>query len=289
MALLAMTCSYVRVSSLVTLDTSNTACLVAGASAPSRRPITSGIALITFASCASAASSPATARFASVEPKSILYNSPPSGSAQVIGIEALVTREVKNTHDLLIRHIDTCRKIPDLAPTRIVLVLESNLAFEAQHLVHAMTVSGIKSWIALSEGQGGTLGWLTTNSRKDEMALLLREALRMGRISLHGDFFSLTMETKRARQRLFDELSNYSVINDAPKTAFGKMRKTYTGKVAGMQDDCAITLQLAMIGAKTFFVSEKYSNFRRVDYTHSTAQSVNAEHSRRGTNAGRSF
>ena len=42
-----------------------------------------------------------------------------------------------------------------------VLQLESNLAFESQHILHALSLAGVKRWIALSEGAGGTLGWLT--------------------------------------------------------------------------------------------------------------------------------
>lgn len=42
----------------------------------------------------------------------------------------------------------------------------SNLAFESQHLLHALENNGVKNWVSLSEGQQGALGWLTTNERK---------------------------------------------------------------------------------------------------------------------------
>ena len=53
------------------------------------------------------------------------------------------------------------RKIPQLHDCTVVLVLESNLAFEAQHLMHALNTNNVRRWVALSEGQGGTVGWLT--------------------------------------------------------------------------------------------------------------------------------
>ena len=40
-------------------------------------------------------------------------------------------------------------------------------------------------------------------------------------------------------------------------------RKTYTGKLGGMQDDVCISFQLVMIAMKTFFESPKYSTFSR--------------------------
>ena len=39
------------------------------------------------------------------------------------------------------------------------------LRFESQHLLKAFERNGVKKWVALSEGAGGTLGWLTTNER----------------------------------------------------------------------------------------------------------------------------
>ena len=48
----------------------------------------------------------------------------------------------------------------------------------------------------------------------------------------------------------------------APKTPFGKIKKTYSGKVGGRNDDVVITMQLAITGCRTFYSSEKYQNFR---------------------------
>ena len=75
--------------------------------------------------------------------------------------------DVRETHKLVIRHIQKVRQIPGLEDATVVLVLESNLAFEAQHLMHAMNQNGVRRWVALSEGAGGTVGWLTTNERKE--------------------------------------------------------------------------------------------------------------------------
>jgi len=52
------------------------------------------------------------------------------------------------------------------AHTIAVMIFESNLAFESQHLLHALEAAGIKRWCSLSEGQQGSLGFLTTNERK---------------------------------------------------------------------------------------------------------------------------
>ena len=107
------------------------------------------------------------------------------------------------------------------------------------------------------------------------MCLLLREAMNVGRIGLSPFFFSTELDPREARQRLKDELSSYCVVNEAPKTTFGKFRKTYTGKLYGKQDDLCIALQLAMIGCQKFFQDPKYRSFRADDYATSTGLANN--------------
>ena len=186
--------------------------------------------------------------------------------AQVIGVDALHTRDVRHTHRLLVKHLIALRCIPIFAPCKIVFVFESNLAFESQHLLHAVEAAGIKNWVSLSEGQQGTLGWLTTNERKEQMCLLLREALTVGKIALSEHFFSIEMTKLEARNRLEDEVGSYCVVTEAAKTTFGKVRKTYTGKLYGKQDDLCVAVQLAVIGQSKFFQDPKYRNFRSLDY-----------------------
>lgn len=105
--------------------------------------------------------------------------------------------------------------------------------------------------------------WLTTNGRKEQMALLLREAFRVGKISFHPSFFSISMTREEAKKRLGAEIRNFSVVTEPGKSHFSKPRKTYTGKVGGMQDDAVIALQLVLIAQRTFFEDSRYSQFAR--------------------------
>ena len=78
-------------------------------------------------------------------------------------IAAFPTADVTDTHRLVVQHIAAVRKISGMEDAMAVLVLESNLAFEAQHLIHALNRNKVKSWVALAEGASGNVGWLTTN------------------------------------------------------------------------------------------------------------------------------
>jgi hypothetical protein len=44
------------------------------------------------------------------------------------------------------------------------------------------------------------------------------------------------------------------------------VKKTYSGKVGGRNDDVVIVLQLAVTGARMFYQSDKYNNFRATVY-----------------------
>lgn len=76
-------------------------------------------------------------------------------------MDLLVTKDVRSTHRLVVAHIEAVRRIPGLQNATAVLQLESNLAFESQHIIHMLNERNVPRWVALSEGQGGSLGWLT--------------------------------------------------------------------------------------------------------------------------------
>ncbi len=84
-------------------------------------------------------------------------------------MDTIRTKDVRETHKVVVHHIARIRKIQNLHDCTIVLCLESNLAYEAQHIIHTLQAAGLKKWVALQEGAGYTLGWLTTNERKESM------------------------------------------------------------------------------------------------------------------------
>lgn len=141
-----------------------------------------------------------------------------------------------------------------------VLILESNLGFEASHILHAFEESKMPKWVALSEGVNGTLGWLTTHERKEKMMFQMRDLLQIGNFHLSSDFFSLTMSVDEAQRKIREELCRFAIIVEAPKTAFGKVKRTYTGKVSGQQDDLAVAMQLALTGLRTFYTNPRYAS-----------------------------
>jgi hypothetical protein len=149
--------------------------------------------------------------------------------AQLVGLDALRTKTVEKTHKLLIDHITSLRTNSELQRSLVVLVLESNLGFESQHLAAALQRANVGNWICLQEGAGGSTGWLTTNSTKEAMCLRTREALRVGSLILWDRFQCLSQSPKDAINQLGKEMSNFSIVSEPAKHLFGIARKTYTG------------------------------------------------------------
>ena len=119
---------------------------------------------------------------------------------------------------------------PYLQTATAVVALESNLGFESQHLLHALNEAKIPKWIALAEGPGGSIGLHTTADRKEQYCLILREILKTERLAFHPGFFSCSMEAGEVKQRLKEEILNFSVIVEPPKTTFGKVRSPLLSK-----------------------------------------------------------
>ena len=170
--------------------------------------------------------------------------------------------DVRETHKLIINHVASIRTIPGLEDATIVFVLESNLAFESQHIIHALNEGKVKKWLALSEGASGGVGWLTTHERKESMCFQLRESLNIGNIGLSKHFVSNSLGKQEMLQVISEEMRNFCILVEPPKTAFGKVKKTYSGKIGGRNDDVIITMQLAIAGMRVFYQSEKYNKFR---------------------------
>ena len=94
------------------------------------------------------------------------------------------------------------------------------------------------------------------------MCFQLRDAMRVGNICFSDEFFSTTASVGEVKRTLEDELRNFCILVEPPKTPFGKVKKTYSGKVGGRNDDLVITLQLAITGIRTFYQQDRYRTFR---------------------------
>lgn len=86
----------------------------------------------------------------------------------------------------------------------------------------------------------------------------MRSSLNQGKMWLAKDFFSISLGVEQSKRRIRDELCRFSIITNPPKTAFQESKRTYSGKVAGMQDDVAVVMQVR--NTDPFNVRHSYSH-----------------------------
>ena len=140
------------------------------------------------------------------------------------------------------RHIHGIRQHRMFRHSEIIVMVERNLGFEAEH--HHRALQGIPMTRHRVDHTAKRYGILTTQDVKLGMMTLLNNMLREQRVNLFDSLVS--DDAPGNRRRLREQLSIYSFqFKSAPDT-FGKQRVSLNGKVGGMKDDVCIALQLAI-------------------------------------------
>ena len=144
----------------------------------------------------------------------------------------------------------------------IVLGVESNLGFEAQHTIRAMKQLGLTNCCPLFEGVDNTLGMLTTHKSKEIMCSALQDLLSMNRLHFSSKFVCTGSSPREMMERLTHEMKSFMIYVDEPKSFFSKARRTFTGKMGGHQDDAIIALQMAVLAMQCFHKHNRYQQYR---------------------------
>ena len=140
------------------------------------------------------------------------------------------------------RHIHGIRQHRMFRHSEIIVMVERNLGFEAEH--HHRALQGIPMTRHRVDHTAKRYGILTTQDVKLGMMTLLNNMLREQRVNLFDSLVS--DDAPGNRRRLREQLSIYSFqFKSAPDT-FGKQRVSLNGKVGGMKDYVCIALQLAI-------------------------------------------
>lgn len=142
-----------------------------------------------------------------------------------------------------------------------MLAVESNLGFEAAHNARYISEAGISHVEIAQEpqragGRGRTknlaeharpvTGVRTTNESKEQMYLILREALEQRTLRIYDHLLS-EADPDAQVAKLVKQMHNYSAVHTDPSRVFAQTRRVFTGKSQGEQDDLLIALQLAIL------------------------------------------
>ena len=172
--------------------------------------------------------------------------------------------------DILVKHIQEVRKVPGLQGARFIVIVESNLAFEAQRqtdmLLEYSRKLVIPEVVVMRENKGRP-GLQTNEITKAEMAGLLDKSLRKARVLFHRNFVYTSHNPAdtpaRMREEYVRQLGNYKrIVVPALNNAYAAPKVLFSGKsgYAG-GDDSAITIQLNLYGWSIFKRNTEYSKY----------------------------
>lgn len=140
------------------------------------------------------------------------------------------------------RHINRIRERAILQQSEVIIMVERNLGFEAEH--HHRALSGIPYTRHRIDHQAKRYGILTTEDIKLAMMTLFNNMLRDQRVNILQPILSDDPEGNT--RRLKEQLGIYSFQYKQAANAFSKDRVALNGKVGGMKDDICIAVQLAV-------------------------------------------
>lgn len=143
---------------------------------------------------------------------------------------------------LLMDHITALRQhSSQWMLSRIIVYVERNLGFEAEHHRHALRhLPHVHFRI---DAKSNRVGVLTTQVIKHAMATLLNTLLREQRISVLTPVIS---HSNGVISRFKEQLHVYSYQFKDPSNTFGSQRCAISGKIGGMKDDIVMAFQLGV-------------------------------------------
>ena len=142
---------------------------------------------------------------------------------------------------MVANHISMLRQIPGKTASPIIIYVERNLGFEAEHHKRALdSLPGVSFYI---DGRANRVGVLTTEAIKHAMCQLVVVMLQERRIHFHKPLVS--KDERGLRLRLREQMEVYSYQFKMGTNTFQKDRIALSGKVGGLKDDICICLQLA--------------------------------------------
>jgi hypothetical protein len=124
--------------------------------------------------------------------------------------------------------------------SRVVIYVEYNLGFEAEH--HEKALGGLFATCFRVDLQGRRIGFNTTQSVKHAATEALNVMMREGRVHLMNPV--LSRDPPAMRKLLREQLTVFSYQRKQATDVFGKDRVAISGKVGGMVDDVCCCLIL---------------------------------------------
>ena len=136
------------------------------------------------------------------------------------------------------------RQIPGKSASPIIIYVERNLGFEAEHFERALQME--ENVVFYRDQQACRTGILTTDVVKMAAMTMTNVMLREQRVNLMPEAQLVSRDPQEIRRKLREQLEIYSMQFKTADTVFQKNRCALSGKVGGFKDDIVICMQLGI-------------------------------------------
>jgi len=163
---------------------------------------------------------------------------------------------------LLINHIHEIKKIPELEISSIIVVPESNLAFEGIWIAQELYRSGTENICIMREDENRA-GVKINNSFKKLMKMAIEVKLNEKTIFLYNNFISIgELSPDEMKEELIVQLLNYTRMIKPSKDPHKAPTEIFGGKSGHGFDDLVIALQINYVMRNRFNDSDKYIKWK---------------------------
>ena len=176
--------------------------------------------------------------------------------AHVFGflIIIIICAEPEKQFDLVRRHVRDLRKIAQFEYSDLMIIVERNLGFEAEHMQRALRDEPLtRFW---RDAQQQRTGVTTTDVIKHAAMTLTNVFLRERRLCLLPNEMFVAHDPLEVKRRIREQLEIYSLQFKTGETVFTKTRIALSGKVGGFKDDLVICLQLGLYWTENVRLTE---------------------------------
>jgi hypothetical protein len=152
--------------------------------------------------------------------------------------------EPERQFDLVRNHVRDLRRIAQFEYSELLVIVERNLGFEAEHMQRAFRDAPLmRFW---RDDQNQRTGVITTDVVKHAAMTLTNVFLREHRLCLlHNEMF-VAHDPSEVKRRIREQLEIYSLQYKSGETVFTRTRVALSGKVGGFKDDLVICIQLGL-------------------------------------------
>lgn len=160
------------------------------------------------------------------------------------------------------KHLDTIRRMNEFSSARFVIMPESNLGFEASHIVRYLENSSFNIISMLEDDDRP--GIKNDNDTKRQMAKGLALMIHADQVVYYTSFFTTSpgFSNQTLKEEIYFQLANFCVIvRPSENNIYKPPVVIYSGKNGHGFDDLVIALQLNVCLSRFFFCSKTYRQY----------------------------